>query len=282
MMSASARPADIDHRHAGLTAVGDGKWAVAVPELLQATQQNPNDAEAWLNLGRARMAQHEWQAARPDLERAAKLQPGSGPAEATLAWCLARIGQYEQAQAALDRAEANGHTPAALYALRGFCFVQTRDDAKAQAALQKALELDPNNRAALVNRAQLAYVQAMSKREVPPVSAFDDVEHALGAGPAHGELDLWAANFYAWAAHRPAGAKGDWYFDQPGAKARCQALFQQAVEHGCPDGHWMGDSTLGFLFGDLKVLSQNWARPATEADPAGYWRLGNPFADFGG
>jgi serine/threonine protein kinase/Tfp pilus assembly protein PilF len=282
MMSASARPAEIDHRAAGLAAVADGRYAVAVPELLQATQHSPDDAEAWLNLGRARVAQNEWLAARPDLEEAARLRPGHGPTQATLAWCLAKLGEYEQAEAALARAEQAGYAPAALYALRGCCYVQTRQDAKAAAALEQALALDPDNRVALMNRAQLALIQAQAKVTVPPPAAFDDVEHALRAGGPDAYLDLWAARLYAWAAHQPAEANGPWYWDMAGAKARVSALFRQAYEHGAPEGLWNHDSTFGFLLGDLKAISRNWPRPAKEADPSGHWRFGNPLADFGG
>jgi serine/threonine protein kinase/Tfp pilus assembly protein PilF len=280
MMSASARPADVNHRAVGLAAVAEGRYAVAVPELLQATRQYPDDAEVALNLGRARLAQREWQAARPDLERASQLRPGHGPTEATFAWCLAKLGELEQAEAALKRAEQSGYSPAALHALRGYCDVQTRQDRFAEAALAKALAIDPDNRAALVNRAQLAQVKAMARLEVTGIATFDDVEHAVRAGPANGYLDLWAARFYAWAAHRPAGAKGPWHWDEAGAKARCLDLLRAAVEHGAPPGLWANDSTFTFLFGDSKVYARDWARPTTEADPSNSWRMGDPLVDF--
>jgi hypothetical protein len=150
-------------------------------------------------------------------------------------------------------------------------------------AVAKALAVDPNHRAALVGRAQLALAVAMENTAVPPPDGFNDVERALTAGPADGYLELWAARYYAWAAHRPAGAKGAWYPDQPAAKARCLALLRQAVEHGVADGVWKQDSTFTFLFGDPKVYGRDWARPGdVDADPAGYWRSGNPLVEFGG
>ena len=54
--------------------------------------------------------------------------------------------------------------------------------------------------------------------EVPALTTFDDVEHALKAGPPNAYLDLFAARFYVWAARTPAGAKGAWYWDAAGAK----------------------------------------------------------------
>lgn len=282
MASAEARPAPVDYRALGMTAVADGRYASAIPALLTATQQDPNDAEAWLNLGRARLAQKEWQAAKPALEKASQVRPGHGPTEATLAWTAAKLGQYDQAEAAIRRAEEVGYSPAALQAVRGFCRLQVRDDRAADAALNNALGLDPNNRAARVGRARLALAVAMATPAVPPPSAFEDVERALAAGPPDANLELWAARFYAWAAHRPADGKEPWYADRDGAKARCLALLRLAVEHGVPDGHWKGDTTFEYLFGDPKVYARDWARPATEADTSEHWRLGNPLVEFGG
>jgi eukaryotic-like serine/threonine-protein kinase len=282
MASAEARPAPVDYRALGMTAVAEGRYASAIPTLLTATQQDPNDAEAWLNLGRARLAQREWQAAKPALERAAQLQPGHGPTEATLAWSAAKVGAYDQADAAIRRAEDVGYAPAALYALRGYCRVQIRDDRPAEAALAKALAADPNNRAALVIRSRLALTSAMARSAAPPADAFTDVERALAAGPTDAQLEIWAARFYSWAAHRPPDGKAPWFGDQAGAKTRCLALLRQAVEHGVPEAEWKQDSSFGFLFGDPKVFARDWVKPAVPAEPSDYWRMGNPLVDFGG
>ena len=271
-----------DYRSIGMAAISEGRYERAAPALLQATQQIPNDGEAWLNLGRARVGQLEWLTAKPDLERAAQLRPGHGPTEATLGWCLAKLGESEGALAALDRAEKGGYTPAALYAVQGYCHIQIREDREAEEALAKALALDPNNRAALANRAMLALILAMEKVAVPPAEAFNDVERSLAIGNADGYMELWAARFYAWSARKPAQAKGTWYAAQAAAKERCLALLRQAVEHGVPEVHWRQDSTFAFLFGDAKVYARDWVKPATDAHPADYWRTGNPLVEFGG
>jgi eukaryotic-like serine/threonine-protein kinase len=284
MASAQARPEFLieDHRAIGMSAVNDGRYADAVPALVKATQETPDDADAWLALGRARLAQAEWRTARPDLERAAELRPSHGPTLATLGWCLAKLGHHADALATLERAEKTGYAPAGLHALRGFSLVTRRNDAEAVVALDKALELNPQHRAALVNRAQLALMQSMSKVEPLPLSALTDVERALTAGPPDGNLYLWAARFYAWLAHKPPRVKGEWYPDHTGAKERCRTLLQQAVESGAAEDHWKSNSTFQYLLGNPDVYARDWVRPAKEASPANNWRTGDALVEFPG
>ena len=155
-----------------------------------------------------------------------------------------------------------------------------REDKRAEAALARALALEPNHRAALANRAELALRVAMEQNKLPPPSAFADVEQALAAGPTDAYLELWAARYYAWAAHKPPMARGPWAADPAAVKARCLALVRQAAEHGVPDGTWKAESTFTFLFGDPKVYARDWARPVAEADPSDYGRCVNPLVEF--
>jgi serine/threonine protein kinase/Tfp pilus assembly protein PilF len=283
MASAQARPMiHEDHRAIGMQAFADGRYSASIPELLKATQEAPNDAEAFLALGRARLAENEWLTAKGDLLKAAELRPNHGPTLATLAWCLAKLGNHLEAQAAIARAEQAEYTPAALFALKGYSFVSLREDAKAEQALEEALKRNADNRPARVNRAQLALAQAMSKAEVPTPRAFEDVEKAIQTGPPEGMLDLWAARFYEWCSHKPVGAKGDWFADMKGVKERCRELLQLAVESGIPETAWKKDSSFGFLFGNPDVYGKDWVRPLREASAAGYWRMGNPLIEFPG
>ena len=113
-------------------------------------------------------------------------------------------------------------------------------------------------------------------------ASLKTIEGFYVAGPPDGNLYLWAARFYAWMAHKPAGAKGDWYPDLAGAKERCRTLLRQAAEAGVPEDSWKKDSTFGFLFGDPAVYARDWVRPAKEADPWNNFRTGDPLAEFPG
>jgi eukaryotic-like serine/threonine-protein kinase len=271
-----------DHPAVGMAAFKDGRYADAVPELARATQDSPHDAELWLALGRARVAQGELKAARLDLERAAALRPGHGPSHATLGWCLARLGYHEEAQAAIGRAIRVGYNPAGLQSVKAFSHVQRREDPEAAEAVALALKQDPNNRAALVNRASLALLRATATSELPSAQAYEDVERAIAVGPDDGTLYLWAARFYSFSAHKPAQAKGDWHPDPEKMKEKCLAMLRKAVENGAPADMWKGDSTFAFLFGNPDVFAKDWKRPSKEADPAGYWRIGDPLKEFAG
>jgi Tfp pilus assembly protein PilF len=284
MATAQATPSTVqrNYRAEGLAAMAEGRYAEAIPPLMSASQSVPDDGEVWLALGRAHIAQGEWRTAREDLQRATSLRPEHGPAQATLGWCLARLGYHNEAQAALDRAEGVGYAPVGLFVVRGFSQASRRNDKQAEAALNRALEMDPNCRTALVNRAQLGLAQAMSNVKLPSQLAISDVERALNAGPSEGYLSLWAARFYAWMAHKPAGAKGEWHLDMPGAKERCRSLLRQAVEGGISESQWRNESTYRFLFGDPAEYARDWIRPNKEADSAGYWRTGNPLVEFPG
>src|SRR5262245_2203300 len=257
LATAEARPASTDYRGAGIGAIADGRYADAACLLHNAANGSPDDGDVWLSLGRAKLAQGEWLSARPDLERAAKLRPDHGPTQATLGWCLAKLGHHDLAQAALAKAERPNFKPAGLYALRGFGYVQVRNDAEAITALDKALELDPNNRAALMSRAQLRLAQAMGRFEAPAPQAFDDIEKAMTAGPADGYVYLVAARVYCWAAYKPPFAKGEW--PEPTAmRERCRSLLRLAVEYGAPEKDWKEYSSFTYLFGEADTYAKDW------------------------
>ncbi|HKB06604.1 MAG TPA: protein kinase [Gemmataceae bacterium] len=280
MVSAQAR-ATPDYRRQGMAALSQGRYAEAAPNLAYATQMTPHDADLWLALGRSRLGQGEWQAARSALEKAAELRPGHGPTEATLGWCLAKLGHHEAARAALAHAETAGYTPAGLYVVRGFTHFQVRQDRDAERAFARALEIDPGNRAALVNRAQLAYMQALGRSELPPAWAFEDVEKAVRGTP-DAYVYHWAAEFYAWAARKPAHVKGNWHPEMAAMKERCRENLRKAVEAGLPDAYWTQSSNFRFLFGEPDVYAKDWVRPSQEADPWAYWRMGDPLVEFAG
>jgi len=286
MATAQARPALVDHRRAGMTALADARYTDAVASLGVAALSSPNDGEVWLALGRAKLAQGEWRAARPDLERAAALRPDHGPTQATLGWCLARLGHHEEAQAVLAKAERLDYAPAALFVLRGYSHLQFRvnpaeTDRQAAMALDRALQLDPNNRAARINRAHLALVIAQDKTALPSAQAFEDLEQALTSGPPDGHVFLFAAHFYAWAAQKPAHAKVPWHPAAAAMRERCRSLLRLAVENGVPDD-WKLGVTFRHLFGEPEQFARDWSRPAQQANPYGYWRAGNPLVEFPG
>jgi hypothetical protein len=175
----------------------------------------------------------------------------------------------------------SGYTPAALYSVRGFTHLQIRQDREAERAFARALEIDPQNRAAAINRAYLAHLQAVGRSELPPAWTFEDMQKIVN-GPPDAYVHLWAAEFYAWAAHKPAHVKGNWHPQAAAMKERCREQLRKAVEAGLPDAYWMQSSTFRFLFGEPDVYAKDWVRPSQEADPRGHWRMGDPLVEFAG
>jgi serine/threonine protein kinase/Tfp pilus assembly protein PilF len=280
-LASSQARATPDYRRAGQAAYTQGRYAAAVPDLAHAAQRAPQDADLWLTLGRARLGLGEYKVALTDLERAAELRPGHGPTEATLGWCLARLGHHEEARAALARAEVSGYTPAGLYAVRAYTHAQVRQDREAEKAIARALEIDPNHRAALANRAYIALSRATGRTELPPQSAYDDLERAQ-AGQPDAHLYLFAAHFYAWSAHKPPHARLAWHRDPQGMRERCREYLRKAVEAGLPDALWKAETTFRVLFGDPTVYAKDWRRVTSAAEPPDYSRSGDPLVEFGG
>jgi hypothetical protein len=147
--------------------------------------------------------------------------------------------------------------------------------------LARALSINPNHRAALLNRAYLALNQAVGRTELPPASAFQDVELAL-AGQPDPYVSLFAAHFYAWAAHQPTNAKVAWHSNPQEMRERCRTNLRKAVEGGVPDYLWKHESGFRHLFGDPTLMAKDWARPSNDAPPWDLSRTGNPLVEFGG
>jgi len=59
----------------GLTLFNQGRFADAIPYLEDATHDNPNDAQAYLYLGRAYISESKWRKAIPPLRAAFRLSP---------------------------------------------------------------------------------------------------------------------------------------------------------------------------------------------------------------
>jgi tetratricopeptide (TPR) repeat protein len=64
-----------DSFEAGLTLFNQGRFAAAIPYLEDAIHESPNDAQAYLYLGRAYISQSRWRAAIQPLRTAFRLAP---------------------------------------------------------------------------------------------------------------------------------------------------------------------------------------------------------------
>jgi len=64
-----------DNFELGMTLFNQGNFAASIPYFEDATHDNPNDAQAYLYLGRAHISQSNWRAAIQPLRTAFRLSP---------------------------------------------------------------------------------------------------------------------------------------------------------------------------------------------------------------
>jgi tetratricopeptide (TPR) repeat protein len=134
--------------------------------------------------------------AEPLLRRALELDPKLQVALATLAEIRLRAKAPGEAVELLRRATAEEDAPASTWALRGIAERAAGNQPEAAASLDRALDLNPNNVAALAERAALRADARDFAR------AIEDLQKALGLAPQAASIRLQLASVYAQAGRR--------------------------------------------------------------------------------
>jgi len=281
------QPPEVIHtnsEHEGDQAARAELWAKAVGHYVKAVDDRPEDAALAMKLAQARVKAGDFVNARTDVERVLRLRPADDATSALYAWTLARVDYMESAENALIPLTAGGKAPDHVRALQGYVLVQRRSpdrrkDGQAEAVLRGVLDRTPDHWPAVANLVYLQQVQALAETRLAPGETFANVERLVRSAPADGQMFLWAARFYAWAAHRPAGAAIAWHPEPERMKTKCRDMLRLAAEAGLPGNHWKDDSTFRFLLGDPATYSQDWKAPDRPAAGLSFWRIGRP-ADF--
>jgi superkiller protein 3 len=112
----------------------------------EATQQNPNDAIAWTNLGEALRRSGDVPGAQQAQEKALQLNPTMN--EAQLGLALAKKEKEKAASIAKIRQIAEGGRNALAYIYLGYLLSELKDFSGAEDAFRKSIAIDPNNAAA--------------------------------------------------------------------------------------------------------------------------------------
>ena len=139
-----------------------GNMNVALEELRLAVVADPNYATAHGMFGLVYMELKENALAQTSFERALGLTPDDPDINHNYGWFLCQTGREAASTAYFQRALRNPlyATPARSYTAAGTCALRRGDLAGADAFLQKALAIDANQPAALLQLAQLRYRQA--------------------------------------------------------------------------------------------------------------------------
>jgi len=139
-----------------------GNMNVALEELRLAVAADPGYATAYGMFGLVYMELKENVLAKANFERALGLAPDDPDINHNYGWFLCQSGREADSMAYFERALSNPlyATPARTHTAAGTCALRRGDLKSADASLQKALALDPNQPAALLQLAQVRYRQA--------------------------------------------------------------------------------------------------------------------------
>jgi type IV pilus assembly protein PilF len=138
-----------------------GNMNVALEELRLAVAADPSYATAHGMFGLVYMELKENQLAQASFERALGLAPEDPDINHNYGWFLCQTGREADSAAYFQRALRNPlyATPARTHTAAGTCALRRGDQKAADESLRRALALDPNQPAALLQLAQLRYRQ---------------------------------------------------------------------------------------------------------------------------
>lgn len=133
-----------------------GQMSVALDELKQALQSDPNFADAYNMRGLIYMEMGEARLAEDNFLRALKLAPNNPETANNYGWFLCQSGREKDAMAYFDSALRNRSYQSPLVALNnaGICSLKLKDYAGAERYLMQAFENDPSRTDTNVNLAK--------------------------------------------------------------------------------------------------------------------------------
>ena len=139
-----------------------GQTRVALDEVKQSLQQDPNYADAFNLRGLIYMRLNDFRLAEDSFRQALSLAPHDGNTLHNYGWLMCQQGKYTEATAQFARAlAAPNYLNAAKTALtQGTCEIRAGQFTQAEASLQRAYTLDPGNPIAAYNLSNLLFKRA--------------------------------------------------------------------------------------------------------------------------
>ncbi|GAB4403224.1 MAG: type IV pilus biogenesis/stability protein PilW [Rhodoferax sp.] len=124
-----------------------GKTTIALDEVKQALQADPQYPDAFNLRGLIYMRLQDWELAQDSFRAALALKPGDGNVLHNLAWLRCQRGDYAGADADFSRALADPAygARAKTWLTQGLCQLRAGNDQKAEASLRRSYELDAGN-----------------------------------------------------------------------------------------------------------------------------------------
>ncbi len=192
-------PYSLRQLNSGWAAYQRGDYQQALVYFHQATEADPQLAEAFFARARTYQQLGNLQKALAEYEQAAPLA-SDGRILACRACCQAALGNYRSAMIYFSQAIEAGFDTAEVLNNLGYCSLKRNDLRAAQQYLDQALARQPRLQAAYHNRLKVHARRGLRPSERIPASWLADLDQALSLGPASADLYLDAARLYALAA----------------------------------------------------------------------------------
>lgn len=153
LVSCSRNPQKAKMRYfsAGQNYLKKGQFGDASIEFRNALRLDPSFVEAYYQLARADMEEHEWNGAYGALEKAIALDPGRLDARLDLARLYLSARQYDQTEQEASFVIKQSPGDVAAYQLLGAAFIGQRKPEQALGAFSKVIELLPSDGTAYLN-----------------------------------------------------------------------------------------------------------------------------------
>lgn len=202
---------------------------------------------------------------------AAEHQQSDGSSMAFLGYCNSRIKQHDIAIEWYDEAVAAGFTSAGLYNDRGLDRMLLNKLEEARADFDTALQLDPNQQAALYNRVLLALRQRPKINPPPlPDAVLNDMQRAAEVGPGSQELYLIAAKAFSTAARQEGSS------DPKGRASQALLYLHKALDYGLDSESIRKDGTFSAVLKPFPEFATLLAAPQQPSGRMTTSRLVNP------
>ena len=147
----SARNEAKDYNNLGVTSFHNGAFEMAKQQFIQATEIDPEFAEAYNNLGLAYTELDDEKKASDAFKRAVELNPSLHAAYNNLGYIFFKQGNYDQAIEMYNEALGRSANNSSAYTNLGNAYYQLGRTDDAHKAWEKALEIDPGNEKARKN-----------------------------------------------------------------------------------------------------------------------------------
>jgi putative PEP-CTERM system TPR-repeat lipoprotein len=183
LLSACGHQSASDHMAKATKYFDNGKYRSATIELKNVLQSQPKNAQAWFELGKISFANGDFDDAAHQFGKARKHGLDNPQLDRLLAQSFIGGRKFKKALALLDPEKADSaNSRAETYALQGRAYLGLKKKKQAKQALASSLDAKPDNPAALVEQARLAWQMGNRARAQKMLDKVTKANPAYGRG----------------------------------------------------------------------------------------------------